>query len=208
MWKYCNSISQLGFFILYIIFLSFISFSSIHVSFLFFLFLVFLLHTSVQCPLLSLSPPSFIFFFTSRTFQQPHLLHIRERERDCYSSAAPPPVEIEVAERTKQVEISVHHAALPRPPPHCCLSSSPPPGWVRSACSFFFHICLFWFNFILRIGFCFVFCVWIMWEMERMREKRNPEERERINIIVASIIFKQKNWFGVAAVFSRLRELL
>ena len=29
---------------------------------------------------LSLSPPSFIFFFTSRTFQQPHhLLHIREK---------------------------------------------------------------------------------------------------------------------------------
>ena len=44
---------------------------------------------------------------------------------------------------------------------------------VRSACSFFFfHVCLFWFNFILRIRFCFVFCVWIMWETERMREKK------------------------------------
>ena len=86
MWKYCRSIFQLGFFIFYIIFLSFISFSSIHVSFLFFLFLflIFLLHTSVQCPVsapISISP-SFIFFFTLRTFQQPHLLHIRERERE------------------------------------------------------------------------------------------------------------------------------
>ena len=45
---------------------------------------------------------------------------------------------------------------------------------VRSACSFFFfHVCLFWFNFILRIRFCFVFCVWIiMWETERIREKK------------------------------------
>ena len=37
----------------------------------------------------------------------------------------------------------------------------------------FFHICLFWFNFILRIRFCFLFCVWIiMWETERIREKK------------------------------------
>ena len=26
---------------------------------------------------------------------------------------------------------------------------------------FFFHTCLFWFKFILRIRFCFVVCVWI-----------------------------------------------
>ena len=100
----------------------------------FFSFFFFLFFSSAQES--NLIPPSFIFFFTSRTFQQPHqLLHIaekreRERERevkDWYSSATPPLMEIEVAERTKPVEISVHHAALPRPPPHLRLSSSPPP---------------------------------------------------------------------------------
>ena len=45
---------------------------------------------------------------------------------------------------------------LLRPLPHRRSSSTPPPDWVRSACSssFFFF---FWFNFIVRIGFCFVF---------------------------------------------------
>ena len=111
--------------------------------------------------------PSFIFFFTTRTFQQPHLLHIKERERErlmlvhrptaggnrgcqkdkaggdrrspCSTTtfAAPLPVEIEVTERTKPVEIGVHHVALPCPPPHCCSSSSPPSSWVRLAYSFF-----------------------------------------------------------------------
>ena len=62
---------------------------------------------------------------------------------------------------------------------------------VRLACSFFllsfFHICLFWFNFILRIRYCFVFGL-----CEKRREwekKKNLEERERIDIIVAGIIF-------------------
>ena len=79
------------------------------------------------------------------------------------------PMEIEVAERTKPVEIGVHHAAQPHPPPHRHSSSSLPPDWIRLAYSFFFfsffHICLFWFNIIVRIGFCFVFCVWIMWDI-------------------------------------------
>ena len=107
---YCENIVVIFFnqdFILFF-FLSF-HFHPYTFHFFFFLFLVFLLHTSVQCPLLSLSPPSFILFFTSRTFQQPHLLHIRERERDCCLSAAPPLVDIEVAERTKLVEIDVYH---------------------------------------------------------------------------------------------------
>ena len=73
------------------------------------------------------------------------------------------------------MEISVHHAALSRLSPHRHSSSSPPLDWVRLACSsffsflfffsFFFHICLFWFNFIVRIVFCFGFCVWIMWDV-------------------------------------------
>ena len=71
----------------------------------------------------------------------------------------------------RPVEIGVYHEALPRPPPHRHSSSSLPPDWIRSAYSFFFfffsffHICLFWFNFIIRIWFCFVFCVWIMWDV-------------------------------------------
>ena len=48
----------------------------------------------------------------------------------------------------------------------------------------FFHICLFWFNFILRIRFCFLFCVWIiMWETERIREKKKSEG-------------ERKNWYN------------
>ena len=146
----------------------------------------------------NLIPPSFIFFFTSRTFQQPHqLLHIiekREREeKDCYSSATPPPMEIEVAERTKPVEISVHHATLPRPPPHRRLSSSPRPGWARSACSFFFIFFFSYFFVLIQLYFknWILFCILCLdyvrnGENER---KKNPKERERIDIIVASIIF-------------------
>ena len=75
--KYYGSIFQLGFFIFYIVFLPFISFSStFHFFFSFFFFLFF---SSTQVS----SPPSFIFFFTSRTFQ--HLTfasHEREGERE------------------------------------------------------------------------------------------------------------------------------
>ena len=56
------------------------------------------------------------------------------------------PVEIEVTERTKPVEISVYHEALPHPPPHRRSSSFPPPDWVRSACS---SCSLFFFSYLL-----------------------------------------------------------
>ena len=114
----------------------------IHVSFLFFffLFLVFLLHTRHTAPLL------FIFFFTSRTFQ----CFTSERERG-------------------EIGLGLHRMHLHHRSNRCSSISTAarrPPyrsTWVRSACSFFcfffsfFHICLFLFNFILRIGFCFVF---------------------------------------------------
>ena len=152
MWKYCGSIFQLGFFIFYIIFLPFISFSSIHVSFLF-SFSCFSPPHKCPTPLLSFSfsPQE---HSSNLTFASHERERENERERDCCSSAAPPPVEIEFTERTKPMEISIHHAALARLPPHRRLSSSPPLGWVRSACSFlflflFYHIFLFWFNFIL-----------------------------------------------------------
>ena len=95
----------------------------------FFSFFFFLLFSSTQVS----SPLSFIFFFTSRTFQQLICFtskreREREREREGCSFAAPPSREIEVAERTKPVEINVHHAALPRLLPYRCSSSSPPRG--------------------------------------------------------------------------------
>ena len=111
---------------------------SIHVLFLFFffLFLVFLLHTSVQ----SLSPLLLFSFSSQENSSNLTIYFTSERERDCCSSVAPSPVEIEVAKRTKLVEISVHHAALPCSLPHCRSSLSPSPGWVRSTCSLFFFL--------------------------------------------------------------------
>ena len=54
---------------------------------------------------------------------------------------------------------------------------------VRLACSFFFHICLFWFNFILRIRFflCFVFGL-----CEKRREWERKKEIQR----------RRKNWYN------------
>ena len=121
--------------------------------FLFFILFFFLSFHSPPhtCPLSSdLYPPSFIFFFSSRTFQQPHLLHIREREReragsDRQKDKADAPASF--VHSALPNLIGIHHVALPRPLPHCHSSSSPPLDWVRSACSsylfIYFHICLF-----------------------------------------------------------------
>ena len=73
--------------------------------------------------------------------------------------------------------IGVHHVALPHLLPHRHSSSSPPLDWVRSACSsylfIYFHICLFWFNFIVRIGFCFVWIMWdVFWEWSKETETK------------------------------------
>ena len=104
----------------------------IHISFLFFFFsfFFFLLFSSTQ----DTEPPSFYFLFHLKNIPTSHICFTSETERERERvHAAPPPAEIEVAKRTKPVEISVH----PRPPPHRCSLSSPPLGWVRSACSFF-----------------------------------------------------------------------
>ena len=85
----------------------FIFIHSRFISFFLFSFFFYLLFSSTQVS----SPPSFIFFFTSRTFQQLICFTLereREREREGCLSAAPPSVEIEVTERTKSVEIGVH----------------------------------------------------------------------------------------------------
>ena len=101
--------------------------------FLSFLFFFFLFSFSCFSPPHKCPAPFFYFLFHLKNIPTTDLLHIRERERAA------------------------------RPSPHYRSSSSPPPGWVRLAFFFFsffflfFHICLFWFNFILRIGFCFVF---------------------------------------------------
>ena len=76
--------------------------------------------------------------------------------------------EIEVAKRTKLVEIGVHHIrccpTVVCPPPHHQIGSDRLVLLILLLL-LFFQICLFWFNFIVRIGFCFVFCVWIMWDV-------------------------------------------
>ena len=132
---------------------------------------------------LSLSPPSFIFFFTSRTFQQPHhLLHIREKrerereEKDCCSFTDSPPVEIEVTKRTKRVKIGVLHVALPRTPPHCRSSSSTPLSWVRSACSFFFFP--FFFSYLLVLIQLY-FKNWILFCVLCLDYVRNGENERK-----------------------------
>ena len=182
MWKYYDSIFQLGFFN-FLYYFSFFHFIFIHTRFIYF-FSFSCFSPPRKCPVSYLYPPLLLFSFSPQEHSSNLTIYFtsekREREReekDCCSFTDSPPVEIEVTKRTKRVKIGVLHVALPRTPPHCRSSSSTPLSWVRSACSFFFslfffHICLFLFNFILRIGFCFVFCVWIMWEMERMREKK------------------------------------
>ena len=86
-----------------------------------------------------------------------YLVHIREKRRErkenlkrrwrsrCTDQR---PAKIEVAERTKPVEISIHHAALSRLSPHRHSSSSPPLDWDRLACSSFFSF-LFFFSYLL-----------------------------------------------------------
>ena len=115
------------FFILYIIFLSFISFSFIRViSFSFFFFYLFLSSTCPLSSVLSL-PLSFIFFFSSRTFQTSEK---RERER----------------ERSKdKAGGSIGHrkdragAALPRPRP---TAARPPPHHQAGSDRLFFFFFL------------------------------------------------------------------
>ena len=97
-----NIVVKFLFFILYIIFLSFISFSFIRViSFSFFFFYLFLSSTCPLSSVLSL-PPSFIFFFSSRTFQTSEK---RERERRKDKAGG------DRGHRKDRV-----NAALPRPP--------------------------------------------------------------------------------------------
>ena len=144
MWKYCGRISQLGFFILYIIFYSFISFSSKHVSPISLLLFLFLLQ--------NLPATSFA------------LLIKEKRER-----------------KTKREEkdwgIGVHHAVGDRGSP-CTTTSAVPPRLILlptirlGQINLFFFFSFFFFSYLLvliqlyfiRIGICFVFCVWIMWE--------------------------------------------
>ena len=106
------------------------------------------------------------------------------------------PAEIEFAKRTKLVEISVHHAALPRPPPHRCLSSSPPPDWVRLACfsssssSFFYSsyllvlIQLYCKNWIL---FC-VLCLDYVRRFLRVKQ-RDWNTKAKRHFLIPAIVF-------------------
>ena len=145
---------------------------------------------------------------------------------------------------TMPSKIEVHHAVEDRRSP-CTTTSAVPsllvllPTTRLGQISLFFSFSFSFLSYFLvliqlyfiRIGICFVFCVWIMWETgsdrlvlfffffsyllvliqlyfkncilfcvlcfvfglcEKRREwerKKNPEERERIDIIIAGIIF-------------------
>ena len=147
-------------------------------DFLFFiLFFILSFHSPPHtCPLSRF----FYFFFSSRTFQQHHLLFSsekRERQRQ---------------REEKDWGISVHHAVRDRGSPCCQRSRSTMHYHVRhptaarpsshhqarsdrhvlffSLFNFFLIFLIFYFLYLLvliqlyfiRIGICFVFCVWIM----------------------------------------------
>ena len=131
-----------------------------------------------------LYPPFFYFLFHLKnipantfTSHQRERERERERERDCCSFAAPPLVEIEVAERTNLVEISVHHATLPCSLPHCRSSSSPSPSWVRLTCSLFF----FFFSYLLVL-IQFYFKNWILFCVLYLDYVRNGENERKKEI--------------------------
>ena len=96
-----------------------------------------------MCPLSSdLYPPSFIFFFSSRTFQQPHLLHIREERKregeerkkagsDCQKDKAG-------GDRRSPCSTTTFAA-----PPSLVLLPTIRLGQIDLFFLFFFHICLF-----------------------------------------------------------------
>ena len=120
--------------------------------FLFFHFI--LLHTRV------LYPPSFISFSPFLLQILPatsHLLLCSSKKKKKIVLLIGEKTETETERKEKDWERSAW------PPPH----ASPLPlqhlhrqaGSDRLVFFFFFHTCLFWFKFILRIGFCFVVCV-------------------------------------------------
>ena len=94
------------------------------------------------------------------------------------------PMEIEVAERTKPVEIGVHHAAQPHPPPHRHSSSSLPLDWIRSAYSFFFFFFFFSYLLVLIQHYCknwILFCVLCLDYVRRfLRVKQRDWNKEMI----------------------------
>ena len=147
-------------------------FSSFHFSFIqthffsFFSFFFFVFFSSIQVS----SAPSFILFSTSRTFQQ--LI--------CFTS-----------ERERERELLVHRPTAARPPPHHQAGSD----WLVISFFLFFFLFLFFSQLLVLIQLYFknwiLFCVLCLdyvrnGENER---KKNPKERERIDIIVAGIIF-------------------
>ena len=187
---YCENIVVVFFnqdFLFFILFF-FLSFHfnpyTFHFFFSFFFFLFFS-STQVSSVHSYLYPPFFYFLFHLKNIPATTFtLHQRERERVCCSSAAPSPMEIKVAKRTKSVEISIHHAALPHLPTHRRSSSSPLPGYVKLACSFFFfsffsyllvQIQLYFKNLIL---FC-VLCLDYVRNRENERKKKNFETERK-----------------------------
>ena len=132
-------------------------------------------------------PPSFIFFFTSRTFQQPHLLHIKERERERLMLVHRPTAG---GNRGCQKD----KAGGDRRSPCSTTTSTAPPPLILLPTTKLVQIGLFFFSFFLFsyllvliqlyfknwILFC-VLCLDYVRNRENERKKRNLEERERID---------------------------
>ena len=129
MWKYCDRISQLGFFILYIIFYSFISFSSTHVSSIPLLLFLFLLQ--------NLPTTSFALLIKEKRERD------RQRERTKIGGSA----------FTMSSEIEVHHAVKDRRSP-CTTTSAVPPLLVLLPTTRLGQIGLFFFFFFFFIFAC------------------------------------------------------
>ena len=132
----------------FLYYFSFFHFIFIHTRFIsFFLFLVFLLHTSVQCPLLSLSP-LLLFSFSPQEHSSNHVYFTSERERERESAACPSP-HCQWRSRSPKGQswwrsaftIQRYHERRPtttHPPPHHQARSN-----RLVLFFFFFHICLF-----------------------------------------------------------------
>ena len=191
MWKYYNNISQLRFFIFYIIFPFSISLSTIRFIYFSFFF------SSTGCPLsllLFYSPflphsPSFI-----RTFQELFLSPAPSLSLSLFlldSKTLSVIRKFSLSPSFKNIPGSSHLHAVAYLCPQPSLDGSD--GFCLLLLLLFFFLVMIW----LILKLCFWVCILIIWlclrekkkQWREWEKKRNPEERERIDIIVAGIIF-------------------
>ena len=150
MWKYCRRISELGFFIFYIIFYSFISFSSTHVSPIPLLLFLFLLQ--------NLPTTSFALLISEKRETE------TKREEKDWGIGVHHAVGDQGSPCRRRSTFTMHyHVRRPtpaHPPPHHQAGSD------RLVLFFLISYLLGMIQlYFIRIGICFVLCVWIMWEI-------------------------------------------